>query len=184
MKNPEKWKLYSLEDVKEVTQSSNSSAAFAFLDDLKRRKEKEGDEDELMEEDGGSTKIVFKAPSNAGGKRGKKSVRKVVVEDDEKVVGGEMIDDVGRTASTTKQNDFDEEGDLGNAKSHESSSNGECSSNDTVVSESLGSKFMMKEYVVGAKNPQGKTWEKKEKPKTGKEIKLSHLNDEEYGEKD
>ena len=45
MKNPEKWQRYSLEDVKDVTEASNSAAAFAFLDDLKKRKERKTDDD-------------------------------------------------------------------------------------------------------------------------------------------
>ena len=59
-------------------------------------------------------------------------------------------------------------------RTHESSS--------SLVAGSLGSKHVMKEYVVGAEKKERKK-ERKEKPKVGKELKLSHL-DEEDGEEE
>lgn len=193
MKNPEKWKRYSLEDVEDVTQKSNSAAAFAFLDDLKKRKEREEEkeeEEEKMELDGGCAKIVFKAPTTSRGKRDKKSVRKVIVREEEEEgekVEEEKEEEEERAACKSDDKPISESGndgvDLANAEcSSNIGSSSSSSSSSAAVSGSLGSKFVMKEYVVGAS--KGKTREKKEKPKIGKEIKLSHLDDGEDEEKD
>merc|ERR1712087_961417 len=180
MKNPEKWKRYSLEDVEDVTQKSNSAAAFAFLDDL----------EEKMELDGGCAKIVFKAPTTSRGKRDKKSVRKVIVREEEEEgekVEEEKEEEEERAACKSDDKPISESGndgvDLADAESCSNiGSSSSSSRSSAAVSGSLGSKFVMKEYVVGAS--KGKTREKKEKPKIGKEIKLSHLDDGEDDEKD
>ena len=52
------------------------------------------------------------------------------------------------------------------------------SGNSSLHSGSLGSKHVMKEYLVGGEKKERKIERKKEKPKPGKEIKLSHLDDE------
>ena len=52
------------------------------------------------------------------------------------------------------------------------------------MSGSLGSKVVMKEYVVGVGSRKAKTEVKKDKPKIGKEIKLSHLDDGEDDDDD
>lgn len=40
-RNPKKWTCYSLDDVSEMSNESNSKAAFSFLDELKQRKRRE-----------------------------------------------------------------------------------------------------------------------------------------------
>jgi len=191
MKNPEKWKRYSLEDVKDVTDSSNSAAAFAFLDDLKKRKE-EGRE--RMEEDGGMegggdrgndgkcpTKIVFKAPLNSREKMDKKITRKVVLKDQEEEEE-ETIDDGNAIAYEIEIEGMGKDDDEEEEEEEEHKVEDDNNRDSSVVSGSLGSKFVMKEYVVGAGNGKGKSRGKKEKPKIGKEIKLSHLDDEDEEE--
>lgn len=59
--NPHKWKLYSLSDT-DISDRSNSSAAFEFLREIEKRKEKDGDDVDMAEEgQGSSDKIVFKS---------------------------------------------------------------------------------------------------------------------------
>ena len=61
-KNPEKYTKYSLEDVDLTNNQSNSRAAFAFLDDLKKRRTDGGD-GEKFDVHKSDQKIVFKKPT-------------------------------------------------------------------------------------------------------------------------
>lgn len=65
-KNPHKWKKYSLDDA-DISDRTNTSAAFAFLAEIEKRKdvEEERASDNAMDtDDSASGKIVFKKQSN------------------------------------------------------------------------------------------------------------------------
>ena len=59
--NPDKYTKYSLADVDLPTNTSNSQAAFAFLDEVKKRKAGESAEDEDRVEEG--AKFTFRKPT-------------------------------------------------------------------------------------------------------------------------
>lgn len=61
--NPDKWKKYSLDDA-DISDRTNTSAAFAFLAEIERRKDAEQD-DAMDTDDHPSGKIVFKKRTNA-----------------------------------------------------------------------------------------------------------------------
>lgn len=63
--NPHKWKKYSLGDT-DISDKTNSSAAFAFLAEIERRKEQNRNSDDDMDADG-SDKIVFKSRAKSSG---------------------------------------------------------------------------------------------------------------------
>lgn len=71
-KNPHKWVKYNLATTAEVTEKSNSAAAFSFLRELEERKRKHDECDEPTQ-DNNDGKIVFKKPkaSEAESKKGK-----------------------------------------------------------------------------------------------------------------
>ena len=60
-KNPQKWTKYSLASTSDITEKSNSAAAFSFLREIEERKRKEnaGQEEDIGDEEG---KVVFKKP--------------------------------------------------------------------------------------------------------------------------
>lgn len=57
-KNPHKWTKYTLSDVEEISETSNTNVALSFLNDLKKRKERESEN----EHDHFSKKILFNKP--------------------------------------------------------------------------------------------------------------------------
>lgn len=61
-KNPEKWIKYSLASTSDMTDKSNSAAAFSFLREIEERKRKSEKTDE--EETGAGGKILFKKPKS------------------------------------------------------------------------------------------------------------------------
>jgi len=61
-KNPEKWIKYSLESTSDMTDKSNSAAAFSFLREIEERKRKNSNIED--EETTTSGKILFKKPKN------------------------------------------------------------------------------------------------------------------------
>lgn len=69
--NPEKWKKYSLEDVPDISQTSNTKAAFAFLEERRKLREAaEGMVEVKADVEGGACSrgtIMFKRPPKKGG---------------------------------------------------------------------------------------------------------------------
>lgn len=61
--NPHKWKKYSLEDA-DISDRSNTSAAFAFLKEIENRKEREGLSDDAEGSSSTASKIVFNRSRN------------------------------------------------------------------------------------------------------------------------
>lgn len=57
--NPHKWKKYSLDDA-DISDRTNTSAAFAFLAEIEKRKDAEADKNAMDIDDNSSDKIVFK----------------------------------------------------------------------------------------------------------------------------
>lgn len=57
--NPHKWKKYSLDDA-DISDRTNTSAAFAFLAEIEKRKDAEAERDAMDIDDNSSDKIVFK----------------------------------------------------------------------------------------------------------------------------
>ncbi|CAG9861276.1 unnamed protein product [Phyllotreta striolata] len=80
-KNPHKWTRYSLDDVEEVSDRSNTKAALSFLEELNHRKLTEPAEDE--EATDLTKKIVFKKQT-----RPIETVSRISKEEPEKLTGG------------------------------------------------------------------------------------------------
>merc|ERR1712154_125899 len=87
--NPEKYTKYSLADVDLPTNNSNSQAAFAFLDEVKKRKSGESTDEVKVQE---GAKFTFKKPTKKHASREKaddEMTEEAAAEDGDKVAADE-----------------------------------------------------------------------------------------------
>lgn len=85
--NPHKWKKYSLGDT-DISDRTNSSAAFAFLAEIEKRKDADNQnssEDDLSMENGSDDKIVFKSRNKSRPSFNKSIPLKRELEADDKI---------------------------------------------------------------------------------------------------